>query len=385
MLSHPLIFAGAYTLAAWLYLVAGRGRFWFEFLRSEASGQAEAAAGPLPSILAIVPARNEAALVGRAIGSLANQQYAGRFHIVLVDDDSSDGTAEAARAAAAPELLTVVRARPLPSGWTGKLWAIAEGIRQAPFQPDCLLLSDADIVHPPENLRALAARLDKGYDLVSFMATLACDTTAERALIPAFVFFFFLLYPPAWVRSRRHAAAGAAGGCILIRRAMLDQIGGIEAIRAELIDDCALAGAVKRHGGRVWLGLSSGTRSIRPYASFREIGRMISRSAFTQLRHSPLLLAGTTLGLVATFLLPPLLTVFAPRPAAALGAGAWLLMSIAYFPVVRFYRCRWFWAPLLPFVAAFYLCATFHSAFAYWRGTGGLWKGRVQDVPSRAS
>ena len=228
----------------------------------------------------MIPARDEAALVGRSVASVADQRYAGRFHIVLVDDGSSDDTAAVARAAAPPALLTIVRARPLPAGWTGKLWAIAEGIREAPFVPDFLLLADADIVHAPENLNMLAARMAEGYDLVSFMAMLSCRTPAERALIPAFVFFFFLLYPPAWIRSPRHSTAGAAGGCILIRRTTLEAAGGIEAIRAELIDDCALAAAVKRNGGRVWLGLSAGTRSVRPYTTFGEIGAMISRTAF---------------------------------------------------------------------------------------------------------
>jgi hopene-associated glycosyltransferase HpnB len=196
------------------------------------------------------------------------------------------------------------------------------------------------------------------------------------------VFFFFLVFPPAWICSSRHRTAAAAGGCILIRRATLDRIGGIEAIRAEVIDDCALAAAVKRSGGRVWLGLSAETRSIRPYAAFSEIGRMISRSAFAQLRHSPVLLLSTTLGLLVTFLLPPLLTFFAHQPAAAFAGCAWLLMSLAYLPALRFYGAGLFWAPLLPAIASFYLGCTLHSAITYYRGTGGQWKGRAQDVPA---
>jgi hopene-associated glycosyltransferase HpnB len=373
------IVAGSCCLAIWLYLIALRGGFWREFSRHQEMPPPQPATAS-SAILAIIPARNEGDVVARAIASLARQQYTGRFHIVLVDDESSDGTAEAARAAAPSALLTVVRARPLPAGWTGKLWAIAEGIRQAPFAADALLLTDADIVHPPANLKILSGRMAEGYDLVSFMASLSCRSNAERALIPAFVFFFFLLYPPAWVRSRRHRTAGAAGGCMLIRREMLERIGGIEAIRGQLIDDCALAGAVKRRGGSVWLGLSAGTTSIRPYATFREAGHMISRTAFTQLRHSALLLAGTTLGLALTFLAPPLLTFFAPQPAAGLAAGAWLLMSACYFPALRFYNAPWFLAPLLPAVVLFYLGCTLHSAASYWRGTGGLWKGRAQDA-----
>lgn len=373
----------AFGLVAWVYLIAARGNFWREFARPEPDWPAKNPAAFPSSVLAIIPARNEAAVVGRSVASVADQRYAGRFHIVLVDDGSSDETAAAARAAAPPALLTIVRARPLPAGWTGKLWAIAEGIREAPFAPDFLLLTDADIVHSPENLKTLAALMAEGNDLVSFMAILSCRTPAERALIPAFAFFFFLLYPPAWIRSPRHTTAGAAGGCILIRRTILERIGGIEAIRAELIDDCALAAAVKRRGSRVWLGLSAGTRSIRPYPTFREIGAMISRTAFTQLRHSALLLLATTLGLLLTFLLPPWLALLAHPPAAALAACAWLLMSIAYLPALRFYRVGWFWAPLLPAIACFYLGCTFHSAIAYHRGTGGQWKGRAQDVPAR--
>lgn len=373
-----LILAGACVLAIWVYLVAGHGHFWREFSRGSAAAQSETRADAL-SVIAVIPARNEAEHVGRAVASLAEQRYGGRFHIMLVDDDSSDETAEAARAAASPAVLTVVRARALAAGWSGKLWAIAEGMRQAPFQPDVFLLTDADIVHPTDNLKRLCGQLENGYDLASFMVTLANRSFAERALIPAFVWFFFLLYPPAWVRSRKHHTAGAAGGCILVRREALERIGGIEAIRGELIDDCALAAAVKSQGGRVWLGLSAETQSIRPYATFGEIGRMISRTAFTQLRHSVLLLLGTTLGLLLAFVAPVLLTLIASQPAAGMGACAWLLMSIAYFPALRFYGTPWYQAPLLPVVAVFYLSCTMHSAVSYWRGTGGVWKGRVQD------
>jgi hopene-associated glycosyltransferase HpnB len=337
--------------------------------------------------VAVVPARDEAEFAGSAIASLAAQRPPGYFHIILVDDHSSDATAAVAQAAAPPDLLTVVRAGPLPAGWTGKLWAVAEGVRHAAgHSPDYLLLTDADIVHPPDNAASLAARAESGnYDLVSYMATLACHTPAERALAPAFVFFFFLLYPPAWIRSARHSTAGAAGGCILIRYRALEGIGGMAAIRGRLIDDCALAGAVKRNGGRVWLGLSEATRSIRPYRTFGEIGRVISRTAFTQLRHSILLLAGTVAGLGCAYLAPPLVTLFAPQPAAGMAALAWLLMSACYLPALRFYRRAWVGAPLLPLVALFYLGATVHSAISYWRGAGGRWKGRVQDAPRRPS
>ena len=370
--------AAAVTLAIWVYLLFFRGAFWREF-RSAIPPPAPTTA---PRIVAIVPARDEADVVAQSIASLAAQRAPGYFHIVLVDDDSSDGTATAARAAARSELLTIVSAAPLPSGWTGKLWAVAEGVRHAAaLQADYLLLTDADILHPAGNAADLAARAQsENYALVSYMATLACQTPAERALVPAFVFFFFLLYPPRWIRSSRHSIAGAAGGCMLLNARMLEEIGGIAAIRGELIDDCALARAVKRAGGRVWLGVSESTRSIRPYRTFAEIGQMISRSAFTQLRHSPVLLVGTLAGLLVTYLAPPLLTLFAPQPAAGMAALAWLLMSISYLPALRFYRRSWLAAPLLPLVAAFYAGATVHSAVSYWMGSGGRWKGRIQDT-----
>ncbi|HUI54353.1 MAG TPA: glycosyltransferase [Bryobacteraceae bacterium] len=370
--------AAAAALAVWLYLLLFRGGFWREFGASSA-GDAVGLTQP-PRVVAIVPARNEAPVVARTIGSLAAQEYRGYFHIVLVDDDSSDGTADAARAAASADQLTVVGAEPLPPGWTGKLWALSQGIsRAATFRPDYFLFTDADIVHPPGNIAALAGKAEsQGYDLVSYMATLECRTPAERALVPAFVFFFFLLYPPAWIRNPARKTAGAAGGCMLVRQAALERIGGISAIRGSLIDDCALARAVKRNGGRVWLGLSAPTRSIRSYGGFAEIGRMISRSAFTQLGHSTLVLIGTILGLLVTYLFPPLLTLFAPRPAAGMAAVAWLLMSVAYLPALRFYGRAWFGAPLLPLVAVFYLGATVHSAISYWRGAGGRWKDRFQ-------
>jgi hopene-associated glycosyltransferase HpnB len=361
---------------AWLYLLLARGWFW----RMREQGDSPDPS-TWPGVAAVIPARNEAAGVGRAVASLAAQRYGGTFRIVLVDDHSTDHTAEIARASAPREILSVVPANPLPAGWTGKLWAVAEGIRRIEAEPQYLLLTDADIVHPPQNLRRLVARAETGgYDLVSFMATLHCGAAAERALIPAFVFFFFMLYPPAWIRNPRRETAGAAGGCILLRRAMLERIGGIAAIRGELIDDCALAREVKRHGGRVWLGLSRDTRSIRHYRTFGEIAAMISRTAFTQLRHSPVLLAGTVAGMALMYLAPPLLAFAGHGATRATGALAWFLSALAYWPILRFYRLKAWRAPLLPAVAAFYVAATLRSAVDYWLGRGGEWKGRVQDV-----
>ena len=358
---------GIAVVAIWLYLLLGRGWFWR--LR-------ETPAPPLtgtPRIVAVIPARDEADVVASAVESLAKQHYPGEFHIILVDDHSDDATAAAARSAAPSEILTVIDAAPLPPGWTGKLWAVAQGVEYARrFDPDYLLLTDADIVHAPGKLSELAARAASGYDLVSYMATLHCGSLAERALIPAFVFFFFLLYPPAW-------GTGAAGGCMLLRRAALERIGGIERIRAELIDDCALARAVRQSGGRVGLSPSVGTQSIRPYRTFAEIGRMISRSAYTQLRYSVWLLIGTIAGLLLTYVAPVALASGLAGGSACptLGIAAWAIMTVMYAPVLRFYRVSLLWAPLLPAIAVFYLGATVHSAVEHWRGRGGLWKGRL--------
>ncbi len=343
-------------------------------------------APPLKRVCVVIPARNEAATIAETIASLFQQDFPAPVHIIVVDDASTDSTADVARAAAeragkTPQL-TVVAAPPLLPGWTGKLWALSHGVTQAEsFAPDYLLFTDADIRHGPHSIaRLLASAESGGYDLASHMVKLACATTAEKALIPAFVFFFFKLYPPAWVCSKKSKTAGAAGGCILIRPEALKRIGGMAAIRNEVIDDCALARAVKRSGGRIWLGLTNEAASLRSYDTFSEIGRMISRTAFNQLQHSRLLLAGTLVGLFFTYLLPPLLLLSARRVPVLLGASAWLLMSLAYLPTVRFYRRSALWSFTLPLIASFYLGATIHSALQYWRGRGGEWKGRVQDL-----
>lgn len=357
--------AAALAVLIWLYLLVGRGFFWWTREARFASGPA-----PLRRIAVVIPARNEARLIGKAVASLTAQDYGGPFEIFVVDDHSTDGTAEAALGA------RVLAAGPLPEGWTGKLWAVSEGIRAAAaFEADYFLFTDADVVHVPGNLSRLVAHAEAGgYDLASLMVELRCETLAERALIPAFVFFFLKLYPPRWIASARHSTAGAAGGCMLVRREALERIGGIAAIRGELIDDCALARAVKSSGGRVWLGLTSEARSIREYNSFGEVGRMIARTAFTQLGYSPLLLAGTVLGMAAIYLLPPLLALgFRSWP----GALAWLMMMAAYAPVLRLYRRSLPWAPALPLVALFYTAATVVSAVRYWMGRGGAWKGRT--------
>jgi hopene-associated glycosyltransferase HpnB len=373
----------AASLGVWLYLLFGHGGFWREAVAPPAPEPAR-----WPSVVAVVPARNEAPFVGAAIRSLLAQDYPGKFSVVLVDDHSSDGTADAAREAAleagAAARLEIVAARALPAGWTGKLWALAEGVAavgRGGTPPELVLFTDADVVHDLGNLRQLAARIEGGLDLVSLMVRLRCETWAERALIPAFVFFFQMLYPFAWVRDPRRKAAGAAGGCVLLRRTALERIGGLAAIRGEIIDDCALARAVKRQGA-IWLGLAGATRSLRPYPALGDIWRMVARTAYAQLRYSPAVLVATLAGLTAIFGAPVLAALFGGE-AAVLGIAAWALMSLAYLPTLRFYERSPAWAPCLPAIAALYMAATVDSARRHWQGKGGEWKGRVQR-PSRA-
>ncbi|HEY3768196.1 MAG TPA: glycosyltransferase [Candidatus Angelobacter sp.] len=376
-----LIAAGVLTLLIWGYLLLGRGGFWrIQPAAPPPSGEFSA------RIAAVIPARNEADVVGRTVTSLLRQTGKNSIHIFLIDDGSTDGTAQTAREAAAAigcaEMLTVVEGRPLAAGWSGKMWAVQQGIEMAAnAAPDFFLLTDADIEHAPDSLTTLVSIAHAGSnDLASFMVKLYCESPAEKLLIPAFVYFFFKLYPPALTSNPKSKTAGAAGGCILIRPAALAQAGGIAAIRSEVIDDCALALRVKRSGGRLWLGASATTRSTRPYGSFSEIGRMISRSAFNQLHHSALLLIASMVGMAITYLLPPALVLFSHRPLpAVLGATAWLLMTLSYVPVLRLYRLNFLWALALPLAAVFYVGATFHSAWKYWTGRGGEWKGRVQD------
>ena len=378
--------AAALSFLIWLYLLGARGGFW-RALRHVAEANASPAGALRPHrVVAVIPARNEADVIGTAVRSLLRQELAGSLHVIVVDDASTDGTAGAALAAAAAagavQRLTVLHGAPLAPGWSGKLWAVSQGIAAAAERdPDYLLLTDADIEHDRKNVASLVSASESaGLDLVSSMVQLSTASFAERALIPAFVFFFFKLYPPSWIASPRARTAGAAGGCILIRPAALARIGGLAAIRSSLIDDCALAAAVKSSGGSISLGLTRSARSLRVYGSFAEIGRMIARTAFHQLHHSYLLLGATLLGLAVTYLMPPLLLLTGDPLAMALGAGAWVLMSVAYLPMVRFHGLSALWAPVLPAIAAFYAGATLWSAVQYRLGRGGRWKGRVQDA-----
>ena len=417
---------GVLSLAIWLYLVFARGAFWR--LRPFDDDLAQhAAPNKWPSVVAIVPARNEAETIGQTLAALLQQDYAGELSVIVVDDHSEDATSQIAQRIAqqknAESRVEIHPASILPAGWTGKLWALNQGVTRAAagaakralsdelregtasavpengskswaLAPEGRVLSgslvdealpafywftDADIVHAPNTLGRLVSRAEQNkLDLASLMVLLQAKTQPERALIPAFLFFFLKLDPPSWTANPNARTAGAAGGCILLRRKSLERIGGFPAIRSEVIDDCALARAVKRSGGKIWMGLTRASVSLRAYSSFSEIRDMIARTAFTQLRYSALLLAGTLAGMFFTYLAPVAL-LFVQNPAPRiLGLATWLLMSASFLPTVRFYRVSPLWAPLLPLTALFYSYATWLSAVRYWLGRGGQWKGRAQ-------
>jgi hopene-associated glycosyltransferase HpnB len=367
------------ALAVWLYLLMARGGFWMAAVRDEGGPPPD----NWPSVMAVIPARDEAAGVGETIGSLLRQDYGGEFSIVLVDDQSTDGTADVARRAAAEasaaDRLTVIAGAELPAGWTGKLWAMRQGVEHASAgKPAYYLLTDADIVYEADALSRLVAKAEsEQLALTSWMVKLRCESLAERALIPAFVFFFEMLYPFDWVRRKNRATAAAAGGCMLARREALDAAGGIESIRGALIDDCALAARMKTQGP-IWLGLTERARSTRPYPKFADVRRMVVRSAYAQLQYSPVLLAGTVAGMATIYLAPVLLALFGHGFGQAAGWIAWTAMAIAYLPILKFYGLPAFWGPLLPAVATAYMAFTLDSAYQNAQGKGGLWKGRVQ-------
>ena len=378
--------ASIVTLSAvtWSYLALARGSFWrIKNAKPDASDKAGFSGG----VVAVIPARNEAELIGPVVTSLLNQCVA--MPVLLVDDESSDGTADVARRASEKagkaDALIVIQSKPLPAGWTGKLWSMHQGIERArALNPAWLLLADADVLHGAETVANLGLIASHGhYDLVSFMVKLHCESLPEKLLIPAFVYFFFMLYPPAWIRDTRRSTAGAAGGCMLVRAETLERAGGLEAIRGALIDDCSLARLLKQHGGRLWIGLADQSQSLRRYKTFSDVEHMVSRTAFNQLKHSSLLLLCTIAGMVMTYLAPPLLLLTRSRLAIFMGAAAWAAMTMTYSTMVRYYRLNPAWALTLPLAALFYLGATMHSAVKYWNGSGGDWKGRVQDVQER--
>jgi len=370
------------TVAIWAYLMAAHGGFWRGSVRDDRAEPAEPATWP--AVVAVIPARDEADNIAEALTSLLSQDYPGTFRIVLIDDQSRDGTAVIAWRTATNignQKLTILSGRALPPGWTGKVWAMKQGIdwtSDLSDAPEYLLLTDADIAYSSRSLRRLVARATGGdLSLTSLMVRLRCDSWAERAFVPAFVFFFQMLYPFGWVKRPDRATAAAAGGCMLVRRDALMKAGGIETIRHALIDDCALGKRLKAIGP-IWLGLTESVRSLRPYPHIGDIRQMVSRSAYAQLRYSPLLLAGTVAGMALTYLAAPFLAVFATGLPQALGALAWLMMAVAFQPTLRLYGRSPVWGAALPGIAAVYVAFTVDSAYQHLLGRGGLWKGRAQ-------
>ncbi|MFD0227195.1 glycosyltransferase [Streptomyces hirsutus] len=381
-----LVWTALASLAAWLWLLLGQGFFWRTDVRLPPRREPE----PWPSVCVVVPARDEAAVLPVSLPSLLAQDYPGRAEVFLVDDGSTDGTGRLARELADRHgglPLTVGSPGEPPVGWTGKLWAVRHGIGLARARaPEYLLLTDADIAHAPDSLRRLvAAARTGGFDVVSQMARLRVESFWERLVVPAFVYFFAQLYPFRRIGRDGSRTAAAAGGCVLLRAEAAERARIPDAIRQAVIDDVALARAVKAVGGRIWLGLADGVDSVRPYPRLDDLWRMVSRSAYAQLRHSPVLLAGTVAGLALVYLVPPVAVVAGlaagSAPAVAAGAAAWLVMTGTYLPMLRHYRQPPWLAPLLPFTAFLYLLMTVDSAVQHYRGRGAAWKGRTYTRP----
>ncbi|MFB8776744.1 glycosyltransferase [Streptomyces broussonetiae] len=381
-----LMWTAAGSLAAWLWLLLGQGFFWRTDVRLPSSRDPEV----WPPVCVVVPARDEAAVLAASLPSLLAQDYPGRAEVFLVDDGSTDGTGPLARELAERHgglPLTVASPGEPPVGWTGKLWAVRHGIGLARARgPEYLLLTDADIAHAPDSLRRLvAAARTGGFDLVSQMARLRVASGWERLVVPAFVYFFAQLYPFRRVGRRGARTAAAAGGCVLLRAEAAERARIPDAIRHAVIDDVALARAVKGGGGHIWLGLADRMDSVRPYPRLHDLWGMVARSAYAQLRHSPLLLAGTVAGLVLVYLVPPVALVVGVAGGdgvvAVLGAAAWLVMAGTYLPMLRYYRQPPWLAPLLPFTAALYLLMTVDSAVRHHQGRGAAWKGRTYARP----
>nr|WP_210167666.1 glycosyltransferase [Streptomyces sp. SID4946] len=374
------------SLAAWCWLLLCQGFFWRTDVRLPLRREPEV----WPPVCVVVPARDEAAVLPASLPSLLAQDYPGRAEVFLVDDGSTDGTGELARALSERHgglPLTVGSPGEPPAGWTGKLWAVRHGIALARARkPEYLLLTDADIAHAPDSLRELvAAAHGGGFDVVSQMARLRVESRWERLVVPAFVYFFAQLYPFRWIGRPGSRTAAAAGGCVLLRAGMAEKARIPDAIRHAVIDDVALARAVKGAGGRVWLGLADRVDSVRPYPRLGDLWRMVSRSAYAQLRHSPPLLLGTVAGLALVYLVPPVAVLAGAAagsaPVAVVGALAWAVMAGTYLPMLRYYRQPLWLAPLLPYTAFLYLLMTVDSAVQHYRGRGAAWKGRTYARP----
>ena len=383
-MKHRSVVLTAASALAWAALLIARGAFWRARVDAHAVAYAPArATGRRDRVEAIVPARDEAETIARALASLAGQRFDGELHVTLVDDASGDGTAACARRAAPG--VAIVPGRALRTGWTGKVNALQSGVdavRALRGEPTYWFFTDADIEHDARNVAELVAKAERdGLDLVSLMVRLRCESGWERLLMPAFVFFFAKLYPFAWSNDPAHATAAAAGGCMLVRASALERIGGLRAIASALIDDCALARCIKGSGGRTWLGLGARTTSVRRYESLPGIWSMIKRSAFVQLGRSYPLLVVTVGAMLVLYVVPPLATIAGlvrrDTRLTSVGAGVWVAMAVAYLPTLRAYGRPALEAIALPFAAALYTLMTVDSAIADGLGRGGAWKGRT--------
>lgn len=383
-----LVGCAGMALIAWLYLSVGHGRFW-------RGGKHLEDCLPLfnpthwPTVLVVMPARNEAEVIEPTLRSLLEQDYPGKFHIVLVDDRSDDGTSQLAQGLAAHHptgsKLTVVTAETRPPGWMGKVWALHTGLQladQVGEEAEYQYFTDADILHSPGNLRAMMSKAEVEHlDLVSLMVRLHCRHAWEKLLIPPFVYFFQKLYPFSWINDSTSSVAGAAGGCILVRTDTLKRAGGLSAIRGEVIDDCALGKRVKKVGGKVWIGLTDTEHSIRPYDSLAGIWAMVARTAFSQLHYSLWILGATVPGLLLLYVIPPMIVLTYPLHghtlAGTLAVFTWVLITTTFHPTVRNFNLPTPFSLVLPIAALFYLGMTVDSAYRHWRGWGTQWKGRT--------
>jgi len=383
-----MIFAALASFLVWIGLIFFHGRFW---QAGPVLRPAQPPAGSAPPVAIVVPARDEAESIEACLGSLLAQVYDGPVSVFLVDDRSTDGTGALARALPDPHgRLHVIEGAPRPEGWSGKLWAVSQGVAAAraahPAEDGFIFLTDADITHDPQHVATLVAKAERdGLDQVSEMVALNCESLPERLLVPAFVFFFAMLYPFDKVADPRSRVAGAAGGSILIRRSRLAAIGGIEVLRGALIDDCTLAAHVKQSGGGLYLGHSALARSIRPYPHAVDVWRMVARTAYVQLRYSPWLLLGTVLMMVVVWIAPAALALFGRGRVRLLGGAAWAMSMASFVPTLRRFGLSPLYALALPGIATFYTGATVQSAIDHHRGRGVIWKGRAYTDATGAS
>ncbi len=379
------------SLGIWIFLIIGRGLFWLPRPQLNAEGATTDFPQHAPSVVAIIPARNEEDVIAESLATVLNQAYRGLFHVLLVNDRSEDATANivhrVADSSAASNRVTVLDGKPLPKGWAGKVWAMHQGAQhESALRADYLWLTDADIAHDPGMLNALVRKASsENLDLVSLMAQLRVDSYWDRLLIPAFVYFFAKLYPFRLVNNKHRRTAGAAGGCILVNRETLAAAGGVEAIHSALIDDCALGRLIKTFGGRVWLGFTRSVWSVREYKTLRSVWDMVARSAFHQLNYSVVKLLGTLIGMLLIYAAPPVITIIGALAAAGaaqglglvlLGGATWMIMALSFVPILRHQQAPAWQAPLLPIAGTLYTAMTLSSAWRHITGRSGMWKGR---------